>query len=551
MEILYNKKNKNSHFNENKNFEEILKYKPAKDSFNDSLGKKLEMWVYQLDEDFYSVDLSYKDNFPNNYLISKKLNLNELRKILHKFVSLQDQDFLQKNIDYKQECSSISRNLVTVKELIISLPYESSILDLSRIISINIKKQESKSFHFYADGLLDVTSNKSLRFTFNKEDEKMFFIQEKLPIRIPDSKNRKSLTFPKIEKLILAVFKNQDYERKIFEHSLNIILRGQSQISKTFFIFRGEPNTGKSLISNLLVLMFPSNCTWSTSTNKLSGNFENKNFVDKELLLIADSEERINQITTEKIKKLTGGDAIEVESKFVQSSDPKYFSGSILMTSNYDLSLPSKKVGISERMMIIPFLNNINLLKIFEDDKSFKRTTKILPKDISDMESSYISLDEIHVYKQKILNTIKLSISLSVIDEEKSRQNDLSKLSDFDPIEAFVKKFITPVDTKCGCSALLGKKRKFSISDIDNVRQIAKKEGILYKLYLAYMYSLNYQTRTRTVQGFRKELELYFLKDNNFEDVSIKRTPSYNFKITNVDVEINEEVRQLLLDNNI
>lgn len=528
----------------------IKNYSPPPNTLNCYLVKNFRIMLYEYEGRNYCLDFSLKGG--KTYLVSKEITNKNIRKILHdlitKEVDLRGEMEYEEKDSFSGKISLIMKKKNLINDIFYILPDEESFLGLSEVIANNIDLQKKLDIHFYKNGYYLSETNEECRFKFIDEDEKLFFITEKIPTLLPNyllvkqKVKRNSLAL-----LLSSIFKNNDLGRLDFENSLNLILRGKSVESKVFFVLKGKPDTGKSLVSKIVYLMFLPSETWFSSPSKLNSRFENTNFIKRKLLLINEYEETFSNNVMEKIKKITGGDSLELEEKFIQSRTAESFKGSLLITTNHDIFPNGNETGIPQRKFVINFDQKIYPSQIFKDDKDFKSSTKILPTNINDSDS-HIQIEEIINYKHHILSTYTVDHSVSHIREKiKANVSKNDNLS-FKPIEAFVKSFIEPRPEELKKNLLIGKKKMVKFSNEDEIKTLSKKEGVIFHSYLKFMSTLNEEIKSRTVSSFKDELENYFREDLNYKSVSIKRTSGYNFRILNADLIMSEEFFRLFLN---
>lgn len=528
----------------------IKNYSPSPNTLNYYLLKNLRIMIYEYGGRNYSLNFSLKKG-RNLYLISEEITNRNIRTILNdlitKEIDLKSELEYEDKDSFSEKISLIMKKKNLINNIFSALPDEESFVGLSKVIANNIALQKKLDIHFYKNGYYLSDTNEEYLFKFVDEHEKLFFIVEKIPTILPSSlllkqKGKKN----NLELLLSSIFKNNDIGKLDLENSLNLILRGKSVEAKVFFVLKGKPDTGKSLVSKIIYLMFLPSETWVSSPSKLNSRFENINFIKKKLLLINEYEETFSNNVMEKIKKITGGDSLELEEKFIQSRTAENFKGSLLITTNHDIFPNGNETGIPQRKFVINFDQRIYPSQIFKDDKDFKSSTKIVPTNIDDSDS-YIKIEEIIEYKHQILSTYTIEQSMYRIREKikanVSKNNDLS----FRPIEAFVKSFIEPTPGELKRSLLIGKKRMFKFCSEDDIKTLSKKEGVIFHSYLKFMSTLNEDIKSRTVSSFKDELENYFREDTKYTNVSIKRTAGYNFKILNADLIMNEEFFKLFL----
>lgn len=146
--------------------------------------------------------------------------------------------------------------------------------------------------------------------------------------------------------------------------------------AKNLFVFFGVPNSGKSLLANVLMSIIGPNCVSSLSIEDLTRNFALSGVVGKHLNIYMDlPDTRIPPEAVGKLKTLTGGDTVTTDVKY---QDPVSFcnTAKMLFGSNFKLSYANDE-ALYKRIVFVPFRYAVprdqqiaNLLEIFLKESS-------------------------------------------------------------------------------------------------------------------------------------------------------------------------------------
>ena len=146
--------------------------------------------------------------------------------------------------------------------------------------------------------------------------------------------------------------------------------------AKNLFVFFGVPNSGKSLLANVLISIIGPNCVSSLSIEDLTKNFALSGIVGKHLNVYMDlPNTKIPPEAVGKLKTLTGGDTVTTDVKY---QDPVSFcnTAKMLFGSNFKLSYANDE-ALYKRIVFVPFRYSVprdqqitNLLEIFLKESS-------------------------------------------------------------------------------------------------------------------------------------------------------------------------------------
>ena len=155
-------------------------------------------------------------------------------------------------------------------------------------------------------------------------------------------------------KELLSRISNGDSElqRRIWE-SLGYLL-APSQAGKSFILFQGVPNSGKSLLGNFLRRCFDGDVVSALEINELQGKFVLSDLVGKKLCVDFDlPADPFSEKAVSKLKKLTGADAVSSDVKF---DDRVRFlnTAKFLFATNHRVLLHGDD-AFFDRLVVIPF----------------------------------------------------------------------------------------------------------------------------------------------------------------------------------------------------
>ena len=159
---------------------------------------------------------------------------------------------------------------------------------------------------------------------------------------------------PVFKKLLYEISRgDQELEGRIWE-SLGYLL-APSQAGKSFILFQGVPNSGKSLLGNFLRRCFDGDVVSALEINELQGKFVLSDLVGKKLCVDFDLPAApFSEKAVSKLKKLTGADAISSDVKF---DDRVRFlnTAKFLFATNHRVILHGDDDAFFDRLVVIPF----------------------------------------------------------------------------------------------------------------------------------------------------------------------------------------------------
>ncbi len=162
----------------------------------------------------------------------------------------------------------------------------------------------------------------------------------------------------------------------VFEHLLNDITGGDismmtriweiigycltpDMLGKAMFVFQGVPNSGKSLLCDLISSFFPPNKVSALDIHALKQQFAMSELEGKALCISADLPNApLDAASVSNIKKLTGRDVVSADKKYSARKQFKFF-GKIIAATNYPLLTTRRDDAFQERVVAVPFLYSV------------------------------------------------------------------------------------------------------------------------------------------------------------------------------------------------
>lgn len=128
---------------------------------------------------------------------------------------------------------------------------------------------------------------------------------------------------------------------------------------KVFFVFQGVPNSGKSLLCNLLGSFFPPDKVSALSVHSLREQFALGNLNSAALCLSPDMPfNALDPKSASVIKQLTGHDKVSAAVKYKSNAQFR-FEGKLILASNYPLLTVEPDDAFMQRAVVVPFLHAI------------------------------------------------------------------------------------------------------------------------------------------------------------------------------------------------
>lgn len=159
---------------------------------------------------------------------------------------------------------------------------------------------------------------------------------------------------PLFDQLVASAMGNDTILIELLWQAVGDIL-SNGNLAKVFFLFWGPKDTGKSLIAEIIAMLFEENAVKAIGINDLGTQFALAELVDKRLGICMDlGDETLSPASIGKIKSITGGDRIRIEAKYKPAITTK-INAKLLFGSNHLIKLKTPDAAFSERMILIPF----------------------------------------------------------------------------------------------------------------------------------------------------------------------------------------------------
>lgn len=128
---------------------------------------------------------------------------------------------------------------------------------------------------------------------------------------------------------------------------------------KVMFVFQGVPNSGKSLLSDLISSFFPPGKVSALDIHALRQQFAMSELEGKALCISPDLPNApLDAASVSNIKKLTGRDVVSADKKYSARKQFK-FTGKIIAVTNYPLLTTRRDDAFQERIVAVPFLYSV------------------------------------------------------------------------------------------------------------------------------------------------------------------------------------------------
>lgn len=151
----------------------------------------------------------------------------------------------------------------------------------------------------------------------------------------------------------------------------------QTMEAKVFFIMGEAPDSGKSLFGNFIENLFPERYISNVALNDFNGQFSLAPLVGAALNVSLDlPASKLNDTAVSRLKMLTGGDAININQKYVPEF--RYINrAKFIFASNTPISISNDDDAFWRRVVYLPFeitipkeKQNRKLLNIFLKEKN-------------------------------------------------------------------------------------------------------------------------------------------------------------------------------------
>lgn len=134
----------------------------------------------------------------------------------------------------------------------------------------------------------------------------------------------------------------------------------QDVSAKAIFVFQGIPNSGKSVLANILKCFFPKELQTALDAHDMGERFAIGECEGKLLCVSSDMPaEALGGKAVSNLKKLSGRDTVSSAVKHDQKRKEFLFTGKIIMVTNNPLLLKQEDAAFRERIVTIPFKHEI------------------------------------------------------------------------------------------------------------------------------------------------------------------------------------------------
>ena len=133
----------------------------------------------------------------------------------------------------------------------------------------------------------------------------------------------------------------------------------QDTNAKVFFILQGVPDSGKSLLCNLVMDFFPEEKVSSLNVHSLKEHFALENLESVALCVSPDlPASALDPKSASSIKQLTGNDRVSAAVKYKRNTQFR-FEGKLILATNYPLLTQEPDDAFMQRAIVIPFFHSI------------------------------------------------------------------------------------------------------------------------------------------------------------------------------------------------
>ncbi|MCI7102481.1 MAG: DUF5906 domain-containing protein [Faecalibacterium sp.] len=195
------------------------------------------------------------------------------------------------------------------------------------------------------------------------------------------SKKKASASSKGVNLLKLAAFAkgddedDEDAECPVFDEFLDTITEGREELKerfmmalgylliepsngKYFFVMGYAPNSGKSILGNFIQKLYPENSVSNLSLGELGGKFETESLLYSRINISLDlPQEVLNASAVSKLKRITGGDSLEIQRKN-QGSLKLDHNMKFLFATNFPLRIESSDPALFDRIIFLLFMRN-------------------------------------------------------------------------------------------------------------------------------------------------------------------------------------------------
>ena len=175
---------------------------------------------------------------------------------------------------------------------------------------------------------------------------------------------------------VLDACYDEDAECPVFDEFLDTITEGREELKerfmmalgylliepsngKYFFVMGYAPNSGKSILGNFIQKLYPENSVSNLSLGELGGKFETESLLYSRINISLDlPQEVLNASAVSKLKRITGGDSLEIQRKN-QGSLKLDHNMKFLFATNFPLRIESSDPALFDRIIFLLFMNSV------------------------------------------------------------------------------------------------------------------------------------------------------------------------------------------------
>lgn len=175
---------------------------------------------------------------------------------------------------------------------------------------------------------------------------------------------------------VLDACYDEDAECPVFDEFLDTITEGREELKerlmmalgylliepsngKYFFVMGYAPNSGKSILGNFIQKLYPENSVSNLSLGELGGKFETESLLYSRINISMDlPQEVLNASAVSKLKRITGGDSLEIQRKN-QGSLKLDHNMKFLFATNFPLRIESSDPALFDRIIFLLFMNSV------------------------------------------------------------------------------------------------------------------------------------------------------------------------------------------------
>lgn len=175
-----------------------------------------------------------------------------------------------------------------------------------------------------------------------------------------------------------------------------------SMDAKSFFLFIGEGDTGKSLTIGLDTMFFPNDFVSTIELQALGDKFSTGNLANVRLNVGGDLPNKpLTPDVVKHVKGITGNDMMTAEKKFVQPFSFKP-TCKLVFATNHPLVLQQRDDQFCERLVVIPFDNKIP--KDRQDHDPLNKLRDELPAIFNMILEAFLRLRKNNFEFKKVVN---------------------------------------------------------------------------------------------------------------------------------------------------